>query len=790
MFSKHFLLVFISILAFPVILPAQSINSNCKLSISGKISDDSTGEPLAFANIYIPQQDIGAVSDTLGNYKIDKVCPGTISIRVSHLGCEPLEVDIYVSTSLVQNFSLDHGSYELNQVLITGEKDRHQLNRITIKPAILERESGKSLGEIVRNIPGATSIRTGSTISKPVYHGLHSNRLLILNNGIRQEGQQWGGEHAPEIDPFLAASIQFADGVDALQYASDALGGVLSIEKPESLDRAGLEGKINLNGFSNNREGNVSLFLNGKIAEKFPLTYQLQGSLKKAGNARTPDYYLGNTGYEEYNYAYSLGWVKRNYGLEVFYSNFNQQLGIYRNAHIGNLTDLYYAINNIARYDTSEFSYEIKRPYQYIGHELFKTHAWLNTGRAGKLNLTLSRQYNQRREYDVHLGYNAQEKQDIPQLDYRLTTHMADLFWAQNQRNGFKALIGTSLSRRQNTTGGRDFLPNYEAFTTGAYFIESYQNSNWLLKAGLRYDFYHTTVYRLFEETNYSLYEFDDFAAGFSARYKLTAHLNVLADVSTLWRPPAINEQFASGIHHGTASIENGDPDLNSERIYSGSLALDYQKNNFLAFVRGFYNHINDYIYLDPAALELTISGAFPTFNYRQADARFLGADISVENEFANKFTAGVKGSVLFVSNVTENNFFTLMPAQEVEMRLQRSFAEFAFMQTPFISLNGSYTFRQYRAPEVLPLSFDNSIVQITHLPESFDFAAAPEGYFLLDAQVGFDFKLGKQIAKFSLVAENILNTRYRDYLNRMRYYADEPGFTLAFKLQIPLHIY
>lgn len=40
----------------------------------------------------------------------------------------------------------------------------------------------------------------GLLLPNPVIHGLHSNRILILNNEVRQEGQQWGADHAPEID--------------------------------------------------------------------------------------------------------------------------------------------------------------------------------------------------------------------------------------------------------------------------------------------------------------------------------------------------------------------------------------------------------------------------------------------------------------------------------------------------------------------------------------------------------------------------------------------------------------
>jgi iron complex outermembrane receptor protein len=83
-------------------------------------------------------------------------------------------------------------------------------------------------------LAGVTTLQTGSSISKPVIHGLHSNRILIMNNGVRQEGQQWGSEHAPEIDPFIATRLSVVKGAAGVRYGSDAIGGVILVE-PEEL---------------------------------------------------------------------------------------------------------------------------------------------------------------------------------------------------------------------------------------------------------------------------------------------------------------------------------------------------------------------------------------------------------------------------------------------------------------------------------------------------------------------------------------------------------------------------
>lgn len=55
----------------------------------------------------------------------------------------------------------------------------------------LEQTRGASLAGALSRLPGLSILKTGHSIEKPVINGMHSNRVLILNNGVRQEGQQW-----------------------------------------------------------------------------------------------------------------------------------------------------------------------------------------------------------------------------------------------------------------------------------------------------------------------------------------------------------------------------------------------------------------------------------------------------------------------------------------------------------------------------------------------------------------------------------------------------------------------
>jgi iron complex outermembrane receptor protein len=197
-----------------------------------------------------------------------------------------------------------------------------------------------SLGESLQRITGVSVLQTGNNIYKPVIQGLHSSRVLILNNGIRQEGQQWGSEHAPEIDPYVANRLTVIKGASSVRYGGDAIGGVVLVEPRLLQYNPELNGELNLAAFSNNRQGVLSAMFEGGLDKSGLNAWRLQGTVKRGGNAKTPAYWLQNSGVEEFNMSAAAGWKKKEKGLELFYSLFNTRLGIFTGSHIGNLTDL------------------------------------------------------------------------------------------------------------------------------------------------------------------------------------------------------------------------------------------------------------------------------------------------------------------------------------------------------------------------------------------------------------------------------------------------------------------
>ncbi|MEZ4720994.1 MAG: TonB-dependent receptor [Flavobacteriales bacterium] len=729
--------------------------NDCQWTVSGRVVDEHDGSALSFADVFIEGTETGTISDENGNYRLENVCSGTWIVVCAHLGCEPIRDTLIVDSNLVHDFFPEHHA-ELLEAVSIEEKKRDE-NPVTLMTTISNFEliSGQSLGKSLERVTGVYSLNTGGSISKPIIHGLHSNRLLMINNGVRQEGQQWGNEHAPEIDPAIAGELQVIKGASSVQYGSDAIAGVVLVNPRPLPDSVGIGGLAQLTGESNGRGGTAAGSLEGRHERFSALRWRTQGSVKKLGNQQTPDYFLKNTGVEEWNFSGAASLSDHRKGLEVFYSQFNTNLGIFSATHIGNLTDLQRAFESPVPLETSGFSYDIGRPYQHVEHELTKISGFVKPNDNSQLKLTYGRQYNLREEYDKHRGADS----TLPGLQFEIVTHTADLVYETRKpgRNLFR--LGLSSLVQENTYEGRFFIPNFHKWSGGAFLIDQFTlSSGWIFEAGARLDMMLQRVY--FDESGAVRnidhgYAQPTFSLG--ANKLFSENWQWKGNIATAWRPPNVNELYSNGLHHGAATYEIGDSNLKAEVSYSAASSLGYEGQKLVFELEGYCNFMNGFIYLVPQfPATLTIRGAFPTYAYQQTDALLCGVDSRVSYQFANSITVESKTSILRARNLALGAWLAQMPADQTSLSLkyERERKRLRFFVKPAMQ----WVNKQWR------------------VPPSSDYVAPPNGYVLAHFMTGISKTNRKRETHFNIEINNLINQRYRSYLNRYRYFADEVG--------------
>ncbi|MBA4056336.1 MAG: TonB-dependent receptor, partial [Marivirga sp.] len=372
----------IILLIFLLIRMLAYSQNDCAISISGVVLSEE-GNALAGASIEIFSLKLGTVADDQGKFVFKGLCPGNYDVIIQYVGFVSKKVAINLKGDVVRRVELEQDITQLNEVVIRDKpaSTENAQNFSILNEKQLRETSGKALGEVLKEIPGVNAIQSGPGIFKPVIHGLHSQRILILNYGIRQEGQQWGAEHAPEIDPFVASNVVVIKDASAIKYGTDALGGVIVVNPPPLPEEEGIGGSANTVLQSNGRSGTISGLLEGGLKNHRGWGWRMQGTLKRTGDFHAPDYMLTNTGAKENNFSLAAGYHDEHKGLDIFFSRFQTELGVLKGTSVSNLDDLVNAMEREPPQYTSDFSYRIGEPRQEVSHNLLKINGHIQTSK-------------------------------------------------------------------------------------------------------------------------------------------------------------------------------------------------------------------------------------------------------------------------------------------------------------------------------------------------------------------------------------------------------------------------
>lgn len=767
--------------------------AQCDFEFQGQVISAEDGTTLPLATIELLSENKAEVSDSEGRFLIDNICHSQVNIRVSYVGFTTYQASIELS-QIEQPFiiRLSVESKELAEVTIEAKKAEviATLKKSTIDEVQLSKLPAKSLGEVLSSFTGVNMLQTGPTITKPIIHGMHSNRILILNNGIRQEGQQWGQEHAPEIDPFMANNLELIKGAAAVKYGADAIGGVILVN-PDDLPQGGpVKGKVSAIGATNNGLYSGSGIVEGGVSGLDGFGWRIQATYKRAGDSRAADYRLTNTGMKEFNYSLGLGYHNENSGIEFFYSAFDAEYAILRSSHFGNLTDLEKAVGAPRPLIIGPFSYDINNPYQKVNHQLAKVNGHLDLYGIGELTAQYGFQHNNRKEFDIRRG----GRSTIPSLSLDLYTHIVELDLDIESESAWQGDFGASFMYQNNRnnpeTGIRPLIPDFQNWTAGMHGIMRYIQPNYELEAGLRYDYKHYLIKR-FDENNVlqkPVFDFDNVTGSLGGLLFLNNNWTLRANVGTAWRAPHVNELYSEGLHHGAATIEEGNDSLRSERAVKWIATLTKQAGRSKLEVSPYYNFIKDYIYLRPEDVALTIRGAFPVFRYRQTDASFIGVDADYSYQLSDRLLFTSKLSLIRAMDQKTDAPLLNIPPGQLELGFEKRFKS-GRMIAPFVGLDVMMVAKQGNAPRVVTVSeIIDAELEGRDLFENdksmFDILAPPPGYINFKLNGGFSLPMqGENKMDFFLTIDNVLNNSYRNYLNRFRYFADDMGTNVSLRI-------
>ena len=778
---------------------------DCKFTFKGKITDFHDSTPIIGASLYLENLNTYTTSDIKGNFEFKNLCKDKYFIEVQHISCDTKRVTINLDKNVYKEIFLEHHLNELNEIIVkTTSKSEQTSIEQSIKKATIDTFTDKSLGDAINTLSGVSSLNTGNSIVKPMIHGLHSSRLLIINNNVRMFDQEWGDEHAPNIDINSSERIDVIKGANTLKFGSDAIGGLILIRPKKYAVKDSIFGSTITSFNSNGLGGNI----NSEIVKTYKsgLYAKIQANHKQFGDFNTPDYNLTNSGLRNINTSFKVGYNSYEKGFNAYYSFVSNEIAILQSSHIGNVNDLVNAINSKEPRVIDGFSYNIDFPKQSILHHLGKIEAYKRFKNLGKLSVQYDLQINRRKEFDLRRG----DLKDTPVIDLRLFTNSIQTDLEVDAFDDLKITNGILARYQQNDavsgTGTSPLIPDFDKYDAAIYSVVNYNlNATSELSAGIRYDFSKIDARKRYNisdwEETYNYDEiFPEFETGsadgtrISTNPEFTFH-NISASLgySTLFkndvallinyglatRVPNPSELFSDGLHHSAARIETGLLTMNKEVANKFVISLERNNDDFGFVISPYFKQIDGFIQLVPVGITTTIRGAFPVWEYNQINAQIFGVDVDLSKKIADKFDYQGSLSLLRGNNLTDDIPLIHMPSanfsNSITYRNER-------LNQLSICLKHRTVLQQNQFPDYNFYTF-NAILQEDVFV---DISTTPPSYSLFNLNTSAVFKAFKKgNLKLEFNVENLFNVAYRENLNRLRYFADELGRNFNLKIKI-----
>lgn len=802
------ILFLVSLIFFSGLLYAQ--NKPTGNTLTGKVLDAETQEPLIGATLYMPDLKTGTTTDLNGAYTLTNLPNGEYTMEVKFVGYSTQIEKVNFSQTHTLDIQLKPSITELGTVIVTGVSKATEARKNPVPTEVmdkedLERQASSNVIDAIASKPGVSQISTGPGISKPVIRGLGYNRVVTLNNGTRQEGQQWGDEHGIEIDQFSVDRVELIKGPGSIMYGSDAMAGVINFLPPKPVGNHQLLTQVLSNYQTNNNMIGNSITNAGNING---FNWRAQVSHKLSGNYQNPyDGKVLNSGFKELDFNGYVG-LNKSWGYShITFSRFHQKLGLVegeRDAN-GNFVKLVNE-NGTAVEKTATSSdlngYDLQYPQQDVTHyKIGLDNSFLLKN--SKLTAKLTYQENVRKEFGDPVNPTT------PDLAFYLKTFNYDVKYILPNWGEWEPTIGISGMYQENRDKGSEYLiPEYNLFDMGSFFFISRDFEKLHLSGGVRYDYRNINSKALYldnneapttasnaTETKFAPFNtnFNNVTGSIGGSYDLSENWLLKLNAARGFRAPNIAELASNGVHEGTFRYELGNNKLKAETSTQFDAGVDYNNPHVTLSVDAFLNNIDHFIYLQKLASTNggdsipNPNNPVPGFQYVQGKAQLKGGEVSVDLHphpldwlhFNNSFSYVLSER----QNATDSTrFLPFTPAPQYKGELRANIKKMGgWLKNGYVKIGYHYAFAQ------------------DHIFSAYNTETASPAYGLMSLGLGGDVvnQHGNKLFSLFITADNVLDKAYQSHLSRLRYAPVNPatgrrgvynmGRNISFKLIIPI---
>lgn len=779
-------------------------NGQTTFELSGRILDDKL-QALPGASIVIYPSQKGTTTNASGYYFLEGLKKGKYRIEISFVGYENHVQEIEISGSKIYDVKMHPIVLSLQEIIVTDnyasqKKKEEPLNIEIVNREYLKQNSGGSLMKSLERLPGVSTIDIGVGQSKPVIRGLGFNRVVVVENSIKHEAQQWGADHGLEIDQYAVDNVEIIKGPASLEYGSDAIGGVIDMKNKKIPVERSYGGTIDLSGKSNNDFLGTSVSLYGRMKWLF---VDFRVSLLEYGDYKVPtdsvDIYsyraplyknhLRNTAGNEQNFHFSFGIIQKRFQNKFYLSQINSKGGFFANAH--GLEP-----RSVDRGLHDKSSRDIHFPYQTVSHikaissSFYQWEKW-------KHEFDLGFQHNFRKEWSQYVqhGYMPATFPDTLEFNRDLELQFDKNVYSGNLKSTLRLNDETQLNfginseYQDNQMNGRRFIiPAYKQLQIGGFAFAKHSFSDKsLLQAGIRYDYglinteeYYDwfpspliengdTTMQYLQRAGHIHRSFSNFTWSVGYNYN-PEKWSYKINIGKSFRMPIAKELAANGVNYHHFSYEVGNAVLSPEISYQLDAGIEYNSSKFAVGTTPFLNYFSNYIFLNPTSEHDRLYGnGNQVFYYTQSKVFRYGTEIHAHYELLPSLQLGIIGEFVYSRQLSgEKKGFTLPfsppPSGIFNIKYQKQ--KIKFIENAYLSIDYRIT-----APQ-------NNIVP----PEE-----TTDGCQVVNLGLGGDVAFKNQRINISLQVQNLFNARY---FNHTSYYrlinVPDPGRNIVMNITIP----
>ncbi|EAR01184.1 Hemin receptor [Maribacter sp. HTCC2170] len=710
-------------------------------SISGTVTSTEQKEPLEQVALYFPELEKGTTTDSAGYFIFRSIPNGDFELIISSIGFETQSIHVNLNNQEEKtlNISMLPSAIEMEEVIVSTPFHKLQsenvmkVERANLKE--LKSNGAITLSDGITKIAGVETISTGVGIGKPVIRGLSANRVLVYSQGIRMENQQYGDEHGLGLNEAGIDNVEVIKGPASLLYGSDAMGGVLYFNPEKFALPNETKGDVNMNYYTNTEGVGINAGL-ATSSEHFKF-------LVRGGHTSHVDYKTGdgsrltNSRFRENDLKTGVGYQTTNVTSELRYNLNYSKLGIPEEM------------------GTQTKTRTLAMPFQEISNHMLssKSKFFLENS---LIETTIGYTFNKRKEFEEHHHEEEEEEEEEgheeegPALHMNLSTLSYSIQYHLPKWDNLETIVGIQGMNQKNENFGEEMLiPDASTNDIGVLLtshIHFKDESG--LQLGLRYDRRNldteATGDGAFENLNL---DFNSFNAAIGYKFNVLEHVISRVNFATGFRAPNLAELTSNGTHEGTNRYELGNSDLTHEKNIQTDISLEYSNEHVEFFINGFYNSINDYIFIQPNG---TVLEEEDVFEYTQENAELYGGEMGFHiHPHPLDWLHYESSFEMVVGKKKTGDNLPLIPANSLSNTLR------------FESNSSTTRVKNKYAFITLKSVFDQN--------KTGEFESATDGYSLLNIGFGGNFSINKTLCEVRLSGNNILDKSYVSHLSRLK---------------------